>query len=164
MEKEINENIDQATKQIIVFKMAGEEYALDIQHIKEVVPTPMISKVPLTPDYILGVSNIRGNIIAIVDLEIKFQLAIASEEPKNGGYALVVEMEETHMAFLVQEIPNTFSVPVSSIDQSPAILHEATGEQSYIEGIIKLDERLIILVDIQSIVAKGEIQSAINPN
>ncbi|MGB0521312.1 MAG: chemotaxis protein CheW [Flammeovirgaceae bacterium] len=161
MENEL-ENSEQATRQIIVFKMGGEEYALDIQHIKEVVPTPPVSKVPLTPDYILGVANIRGNILAIVDLEIKFQLQKTHANPQES-YALVVEMADINMAFLVNEIPNTFSVPIASIDQSPAILQEATGQKSYIDGIVKLEDRLIILIDIQSIVSKGDIQAVVPP-
>ena len=160
MEQE--EKIDQITKQIIVFRLAGEEYALDIKHIKEVVPTPPISKVPLTPKYIRGVANIRGNILAIVDLEEKFQLQ-KIESTSNMSYALVIEMGETNMAFLVNEIPNTFSVPVSSIDPSPTLLQENPNEKSYIEGIVKLEERLIILIDIHSIISKGEIQSLISP-
>ena len=57
--------------QIIVFKLGDSEYALEIGQIKEVVPTPPISKVPLTPPYIRGIANVRGNILAIIDLEKK---------------------------------------------------------------------------------------------
>jgi len=162
MEEEIHEGGDQATKQIIVFTMAGEEYALDIQYIKEVVPTPPISQVPLTPHYIRGVANIRGNIIAIVDLEKKFELS--NEQLTTAQYALVIEGDGVNMAFLVHSIPNTFTVPISSIDQSPTILQENAGEKSYIEGIVKLEERLIILIDIHSIISKGEVQAVISPN
>ena len=163
MEEELSKDSNQLTKQIIVFKMAGEEYALDIQYIKEVVPTPPISQVPLTPSYIRGVANIRGSIIAIVDLEDKFQLPSAKADGL-GQYTLVVDGDGVNMAFLVHEIPNTFTVPLSSIDQSPAILQETSEEKHYVEGIVKLDKRLIILIDIHSIISKGEIQSAISPN
>lgn len=162
MEEPLEQEVNQGTKQIIVFKMAGEEYALDIQYIKEVVPTPPISKVPLTADYIRGVANIRGSIIAIVDLEEKFKLP-TQRQKEVGQYTLVVEGESVNMAFLVHEIPNTFTVPVANIDQSPAILQETTSEKNYVEGIIKLEKRLIILIDIQSIISKGEIQSVISP-
>ncbi len=66
--------------QLIVFKLAGEEYAIAIDNIKEVVLTPGVAKIPKAPDYIKGVANIRGNIIAIMDLEDRFNLGENSKK------------------------------------------------------------------------------------
>ena len=65
-------SIHEKLMQLIIFKLAGEEYGLSIDQIKEVVLTPRVAKMPQTPAYIKGVANIRGNIIAIMDLEQKF--------------------------------------------------------------------------------------------
>ena len=67
---------------MIIFKLGKEEYALHIDQIKEVVLTPGIAKIPQTPDYIIGVANIRGNIISIVSLNTKFGLIGNEEEAK----------------------------------------------------------------------------------
>ncbi len=157
-EKGINKRSSMA--QMIVFLLGGEEYALEIEHIKEVVPTPKIAKVPLSAHYIEGVANIRGNILAIVNLEKKFGLAIGSA-PGSGSYTLVVEQEELQIGFIVHAVPNTLSVGVDQIDESPSLIQSEGDERKYIKGIIKVGERLIVLLDINTIIQKSEVQSAV---
>ena len=149
------------TVQIIVFKLGGEEYALEIDQIKEVVPTPTIAKVPLTPNYVKGVANIRGNILAIIDLEEKFELKETQDITQTPKYTLVVENEAFNMAILVNDVPNTLTVPVDEIDHSPSIIQEDSGEKNYIKGIVKLEKRLIILIDLYSIIMKSDVQAAL---
>ena len=146
------------TFQIIVFKQGNEEYALQIDQIKEVVLTPSITKMPQTPSFIKGVANIRGNIIAIVDLEDKFGVVNKEESVKNAGkYTLVVESEEYKMGILVKDVPNTLAISESDMDQT---VIGANDEQSYIKGIVKLGNRLIILIDIFKIMSAKEINQA----
>ena len=147
--------------QIIIFKLGEEEYALHIDQIKEVVITPPISRVPLTPKYIKGVANIRGDILAIVDLEIKFNLVSEddiTDASKSANYSLVVEGKNINMAILVKEVPNTLSIAEKDIDFSPDIINDTTNNKDYIKGILKKDERLIILIDIFKIFPKEEIE------
>ncbi|MEH0157880.1 chemotaxis protein CheW [Limibacter armeniacum] len=143
--------------QVIVFKLAGEEYALFIDQIKEVVPTPNIAKVPLTPSYVKGLANIRGNILSIIDLEDKFGMKVSKVESKKASYTLVVESKEYNMAVLVEDVPNTLSVADDEIDYSTSVIAEATNNGNYIKGIIKLEERLIILIDVFSIITKEDL-------
>src|SRR6478609_4820459 len=78
--------------QLIIFKLGSEEYALPIDQIKEVVLTPRIAKMPQTPSYIKGVANIRGSIIAILDLEEKFGIDRSIDKTSESfHYTLVVE-------------------------------------------------------------------------
>jgi purine-binding chemotaxis protein CheW len=150
------------TAQLIVFRLGGEEYALEIGQIKEVVPTPPVAKVPLAPPYIEGIANIRGNILAIMNLEKKFELP-ASSVPAARTYTLVVEQEEWQVGFLVHEVPNTLSVPAAQIDESPSIVQDRNRERGYIKGIVKAGERLIILLDLPGIVSRQEAQAAVLP-
>ncbi len=147
--------------QIIVFKLGQEEYALMIDQIKEVVITPNIAKIPLTSSYIKGVANIRGDILAIVDLEEKFGItqSEASNINKEGYYSLVVESDSLNMAILVKEVPNTLSVTQSDIDASPNLIADQQGDKNYIKGIVKLADRIIILIDIYSVIDKSEVTS-----
>lgn len=147
------------TKQIIVFKLGSEEYGLPIDQIKEVVLTPSITKVPLTSDYIIGVANIRGNILAVVDLEDRFDLLspIGSNIETKYNYTLVIESEELKVGILVREVPNTLAIAEKDIDLSPGLLSDGNNDRNYIKGIVKLPQRLIILVDIFKIFAKDEV-------
>ncbi|AZQ64516.1 purine-binding chemotaxis protein CheW [Flammeovirga pectinis] len=144
---------------IIVFRLGEEEYGLRIDQIKEVVITPRITQIPLTPSYVKGVANIRGNILAIIDLEDKFALRNTMSE--TSGYTLVVESHEYNMAILVKDVPNTLSVADTDIDYTPAVVTEMHGDQDYINGIIKLDDRLIILIDIFKIITKDDLKTVI---
>lgn len=139
------------TLQIVVFKLGNEEYGLHIDQIKEVVITPNITRMPQTPSYIKGVANIRGNVIAIFDLEERFNLARTIQN--NGSkYTLVVESDEVKMGLLVTEVPNTVTVNASDLDESIGIINDAHAENNYIKGIIKTGKRLIILIDIFKVI------------
>lgn len=136
--------------QLIVFKLGEEEYGLHIDQIKEIVRTPNITRMPETPDYIKGVANIRGNIIAIADLEKKFGVQARQEEGETAGnFTLVIESEEFKLGVLVKEVPNTLAVTDADIDEALNLVQENNnGETGYIKGVVKLDDRLIILIDI----------------
>lgn len=134
-----------ALVQLIIFKLGEEEYALNIDQIKEVVLTPGIAKIPQTPNYIKGLANIRGNVIAIVDLEKKFNLS--DDDTQKGNYTLVVESDSFKIGILVKEVPNTLTVEEKDIDNSSSILQYSSLDQDCIRGIVKSGERMIILVD-----------------
>lgn len=142
----------QDTLQIIVFKLGQEEYALQIDQIKEVVITPGITRMPQTPAYIRGVANIRGNIIAIIDLEDKFSLKRNDNQEATSNYTLVVESEDLKVGILVREVPNTLTIAASDFDESVGIINEAQNENNYIKGIVKAGKRLIILIDIFKVI------------
>lgn len=147
--------------QLIVFKLGGEEYALPIDQIKEVVITPSISQVPKTPDYIKGVANIRGNVIAIMDLEHKFNLKGDAKEKLDTGhnYTLVIESEEYKVGVLVSEVPNTLNTTIDAIDKSSNVMQFSSLDQDCISGIVKEENRMIILIDIIKMVEKDEMNA-----
>ncbi|HCW06311.1 MAG TPA: chemotaxis protein CheW [Cytophagales bacterium] len=145
--------------QIVVFKLGNEEYGLQIDQIKEVVITPNITRVPQTPSYVKGVANIRGNVIAIFDLEDRFNLE-RTIQTQGSKYTLVVESEDVKMGLLVNAVPNTVSVNASDLDETVGIISDANADSNYIKGIIKSGNRLIILVDIFKVI-DHEMTSAI---
>lgn len=146
------------TVQIVVFKLGQEEYGIQIDQIKEVVITPNITRMPQTPDFVKGVANVRGNVIAILDLEEKFGLVRANETQKTGNnFTLVIESDEYKMGILVREVPNTLSISTTNIEGS-VFTGDLQSEQSYISGIVKLEKRLIILIDIFKVITDQESQ------
>lgn len=154
MDKEIviSESIEKE-HQVIVFELAGDEYALFIEQIKEVVITPKLARVPLTPDYIKGVANVRGNILAIIDLEERFKLKENQEQEQgNSSYTLVVESKKYSMGILVSKVPMTLNITESDIDFAPDLVYDSTSQRDYIKGNIKLEDRLIILIDIFKVI------------
>lgn len=146
--------------QLIIFKLGREEYAMNIDQIKEVVMTPRIAKVPQTAGYIRGVANIRGNIIAIMDLEERFNLIEKTEQPlaadNIANYTLVVESDEFKVGVLVKEVPNTLSVNISDIDSSSEIIRYTALDERCIKGVVKSGERMIIMIDMFELLAIDE--------
>jgi purine-binding chemotaxis protein CheW len=150
LEKEVSEQTEKNTdvgqkKQLIIFKLGSEEYALNIDQIKEVVLTPGIAKIPQTPSYVKGVANIRGTIIAIIDLNDKFK--IGDENDTIGKFTLVVESEEFKVGILVKEVPNTLTVGEKEIETNLSILQYSDLDEECITGIVKKGDRMIIIVD-----------------
>lgn len=145
--------------QIIVFKQGEEEYALRIDQIKEVVITPNITRMPQTPSFVRGVANIRGNIIAIVDLEEMFGLKRTQTNSLGKNFTLVVESDDLKMGILVHEVPNTLSVSSKDFDESVNIVNDSRVNSNYIRGIIKSGNRLIILIDIFKVIDHEMIHS-----
>lgn len=148
-----------SVQQIVVFKLGKEEYGLPIDQIKEVVQTPTITKMPQTPGYVKGVANIRGNIIAILDLEEKFGIANTVTTSAATNFTLVIESEEFKLGILVREVPNTLTIKTSQIE--PTVFMGEQQEQSYITGIIKLEKRLIIMIDIFRVIGDQQVQQTI---
>jgi purine-binding chemotaxis protein CheW len=142
---------------LIVFKLGNEEYGVRIDQVKEVTITPEITRMPKTPSFIKGVSNIRGDIIAIMDLEERFRIAPAQGPAKAHTYTLVIEAKDYTMGFIVREVPQSLSLPVSSIDKAPSFIQDVNINENFIEGIGKYEERLIIVLDIYKILTSEEV-------
>lgn len=153
-----------STYQLIVFKLGGEEYALVIDQIKEVVITPTVARIPLTPTYIKGVANIRGNILTILDLEARFGLTTetTTSVEHTHNYTLVVANEELKIGILVKEVPNTLTVAEADIDLSPSVVSNGSVESGYIKGIVRMGNRMIILTDIYKVFSKDDIAQSIS--
>ena len=152
------DNVVEASTHLIIFRLGTEEYGFRIEQVKEVTLTPKIARMPKTPAFIKGVANIRGDIIAIMDLEERFNISKTNSEDLSGStYTLVIEAKEYTLGLTVRDMPQSLSVPVSRIDRTPTLLQDVNIHQNYIEGIAKLENRLIILLDIYKILTQLEV-------
>lgn len=146
---------------LIVFKLGDEHYAIKIEQVKEVTLTPSITRMPRTPDFVQGVANIRGDIIAIVDLEKRFNIrpaAVTDGLNPNVTYTLVIEAKEYSIGIVVKEVPQSLNLSMSKIDRAPSFLQDTNIKDNYIEGIAKVDNRLIIVLDMFRILSSDEIR------
>jgi len=146
--------------QIIIVRFGEEEYGLSIDQVKEVVMAPNITKLPQTPSYIKGVANIRGNVIAIIDLNERFNGEGTSTEliNKSNYYTLVFESDEYNVGILVKEVPNTMTVAKKDIEEATHIGNDSTAlGNNYIKGIVKYENRLIILIDLYKVLENNDM-------
>jgi purine-binding chemotaxis protein CheW len=145
---------------LIVFKLGEEEYGIRIEQVKEVTITPEITRMPKTPSFIKGVANIRGDIIAIMDLEERFQIRTAKPDPAGTRhtYTLALEARDYTIGLIVRDVPQSLTLPVSKLDKTPAFIQDININENFIEGIGKIEGRLIIVLDILRILSAEEAQ------
>ncbi len=148
---------------LIVFKLGSEEYGIRIEQVKEVTVTPTIARMPKTPVFIKGVANIRGDIIAVMDLEERFRITPVEVLPDGSkkapvSYTLVLEAKEYTIGLMVREVPQSLTLPISRIDKTPTFIQDLHINDNYIEGIGKLGNRLIIVLDIHKILTYEEVE------
>ena len=144
---------------LIVFKLGVEEYGIRIEQVKEVTITPEITRMPKTPSFIKGIANIRGDIIAIMDLEERFRITPAAPvENQKHTYTLALEAKDYTIGLIVREVPQSLTIPVSRLDKTPAFIQDINISENFIEGIGKVNGRLIIVLDILKILTNEEVQ------
>jgi purine-binding chemotaxis protein CheW len=149
---------------LIVFRLGEEEFGIRIEQVKEVTITPEIARMPKTPEFIRGVANVRGDIIAIMNLEDRFSIRRQGYESNTsliGTYTLVIEAKDYIIGLVVREMPQSVSLPASSIDRTPTFIQELNIHQNYIEGLGKIGNRLIILLDMGKILSQQEAETLI---
>lgn len=150
---------------LIVFKLGEEYYGIRIEQVKEVTITPAVTRMPRTPNFIKGVANIRGDIIAVMDLEERFNIrpAVPVSPPgivsKPTSYTLVIEAKDYSIGVVVKEMPQSLNLSVSKIDKTPSFLQDTNISENYIEGIAKVDKKLIIVLDMFKILSAEEIKA-----
>jgi purine-binding chemotaxis protein CheW len=143
--------------QLIVFRLGEEEYGLRIEQVKEVTLTPEIARMPKTPPFVKGIANLRGDIIAIIDLEERFQLRPAGQELPAYSYTLAIEAKDYIIGIVVREVPQPLSIPASLIEKAPEFIQDLNINDKYIEGIVKVDGRVIIVLDMLKLLTPAEI-------
>lgn len=159
--KDVNIEQDDSGEKVmlIVFPVGNEEYAMSIDMIKEVVSTPPIAPVPQAPKYIKGAANVRGTVLAVIDLNQKFGLLKSDENSNELEYVLVLKNEEYRMAVAVNKIPDTVIVNSTEIDPPATLTNNSGLNDNYIKGIIKRDKRMIILIDVLEMIMDEEAVS-----
>jgi purine-binding chemotaxis protein CheW len=137
----------EATEHLVSFFLEGEEYAIDVRLVQEIIRVTEITQVPRAPEFIKGVINLRGRIIPVIDLKLK--LGLGEVEIARQTRVVVVRLRERLIGLLVDGASQVLKVPVSSIEAAPEEVVEIAA--NYIRGVAKLAARLLILVDLQKI-------------
>jgi purine-binding chemotaxis protein CheW len=139
-------------QQYVSFKLGPEHYGADINLIHELKGWDTITRIPYTPKYLLGVLNLRGAIVPVIDLRIRFGLDRVPYDPSTVVVVVRVPSErgERTAGVVVDAVSEVLHVPAADVKPAPAL----TGavEQSFINGIAQVGERLVMLLDIGMLV------------
>ncbi len=142
--------VAEASEHLVTFFLAGEEYGVDVRTVQEIIRAGEITPVPRAPSHIKGVINLRGRIIPVVDLRAKLGLGeVAQSRPAR---IVVVKLRERLVGLLVDGASQVLKVPVSTIEAAPEEVLEVDTQT--IRGVAKLEDRLIILLDLTKVLAQ----------
>ncbi len=126
------------------FSLAGELYGQDIRYIHEVNRGRNLTDIPGSPDYILGVINLRGDVIPVMDL--RKRLGLPPKEMTKDSRIIVVEYEQSKLGLMVDSVHNVLEIPISLISKPPG--KTMTDRNRFINGIGRLDNNMIFFIDI----------------
>ena len=139
----------EATEHLVTFYLDREEYGVDVRQVQEIRRVGDITTVPRAPEFVRGVINLRGRILPVLDMKKKLGLGEVAES--RAARIVVVRVRERLLGLLVDGASQVPKIPVSRIEPPPEEVVERGGD--YIRGVAKLDDRLIILVDLERLLA-----------
>ncbi len=148
------DEIDGDLSQLISFSVDGEEYGLDILRVKEVIRAAEVTRLPRAPAFVKGIINLRGDVVPIIDLREKF--SYESAEYTDSTRVIVVDVDGRLVGMIVDEASQVLRIPDSQIEPPPPIVGGLPSH--YIKGVGKLEDRLIILLNIDKILSSDEMQ------
>lgn len=138
--------------QLVTFKLENEEFGVDILKVQEINKMMNITRIPNAPPFIEGVINLRGKIIPIIDL--RKRLGFHNRVFDKSTRIIVVELDGLVLGFIVDSVSEVLRIPGNTIEPPPSIV--AGIESDYIEGVGKLNDRLLILLELKKIFASTE--------
>lgn len=133
--------------QFVIFKLDNEYYGIPINYVETIEKVLEITRVPNTPNYVNGVINLRGVVVPVVDLRQRFNLS--SRAVTNDSRIIILSIEEVVVGLLVDSSSEVLTIPEDAIDNTNNLVN--SFEDDYIKGIGKVDDRMIIIIDIPMI-------------
>ena len=143
----------EATREVLVFVLGGEEYGVDILKVQEIRGYEKVTPLPAAPAYLKGVVNLRGVIVPVIDLRVKFGMA----DPTYDSFTVVVilRIAARVIGVVVDAVSDVMRLAPGDVKAAP---HLGTLlDASYLAGLATKDERMILLVDIEKFLSSGEL-------
>ncbi len=140
--------------QLVSFKIGNEEFGVDILKVQEINRMMEITTVPNAPTFVEGVVNLRGRIIPVIDLRTR--LGMIKVEHSIKTRIIVVELVDKTVGFIVDEVNEVLRIPRSITEPPPEMV--AGIEANYLTAVAKLEDRLLILLDLEKILDSEEAE------
>ncbi len=136
----------------LTFHIGEEDYAIAITFVTEIIGMLNITEVPQTPAYIKGVINLRGKVIPVMDIRLRFQME--AREYDERTCVIVVNHKENTVGLVVDTVSEVLDIPEANVESSPH--YSQNAGDSFISGMGKIDERIKMIIDINSLLFRDE--------
>jgi purine-binding chemotaxis protein CheW len=152
-----------ATSQYVTFVCAGVEYGVEILRVQEIKGWDGVTRVPYTPPYVLGVMNLRGVIVPVIDLRARFGL---ESKPFDSSTVVIVvrvdaQVGEKTVGIVVDAVSEVYNVAADAVKPTPEL--GASAESACVSGLTSVDDKMVMLLDMNRLVASSIDLSARSP-
>jgi purine-binding chemotaxis protein CheW len=138
--------------QWVTFKLQEETYGINVMQVQEVLRYTEIAPVPGSPDYVIGIINLRGNVVTVIDTRTRFGLE--PDEVTDNSRIVIIEAEKQVIGILVDSVAEVVYLKQSEIDTAPNV---GTDESArFIQGVSNYEDELLILVDLNKLLSDEE--------
>jgi len=151
---------DQKDQEIqwVTFRLDKEIYGIEVMQVQEVLRVTEITPVPGAPDYILGIINLRGNVVTVLDTRKRFGLP--PKEIEDPSRIVIIESADQVVGMLVDSVAEVVYLRYSEIESSPNVGNEESSR--FIQGVHSRNDSLLILVDVNKLLTENEWQDVAN--
>ncbi len=154
------EAIASETTQYLSFNLGEEVFALDISKVREVLEFTTVTKVPQTPDYMRGVINLRGGVVPVIDMKVKFGMGETEKAINTCVIITEVELDDgelTVLGALADSVQEVFDLHGEDIEPAPRLGTQLNTE--FLKGMGKKDGEFVLLLDIDRVFSLAELES-----
>ena len=138
--------------QLVTFRLKDETYGINVMQVQEVLRITEIAPVPGAPGYVLGIINLRGNVVTVIDTRTRFGLPMTEQD--DASRIVIIESEQQVVGILVDSVAEVVELRTSQIDQAPSVGNEENSR--YIQGVASRDKDLLIVVDLNKLLSEEE--------
>ncbi|MBD3669940.1 MAG: purine-binding chemotaxis protein CheW [Gammaproteobacteria bacterium] len=153
MENHEDVSFDEGTDtQWVTFFLADEKYGVPVAQVREVLRYSEITPVPGAPDYVIGIINLRGNVVTVLDTRKRF--ALPQVEVDDSTRVVIIEVEDQVVGILVDQVSEVMRLNTEEIETAPNVGNDESSK--YIQGVASRDGNLLILVDLHKLLSDEE--------
>ena len=148
------EDEDAQKDKFLTFHLRGEDYGIDIRQVTEIIGIQKITEIPDMPEYIKGVINLRGKVLPVMDVRIRFKVEPREYDKKTC--IIVVTIGEATVGLIVDSVSEVTNIPENQIEPPPKLSHK--NSNFFIEGLGKVGEEVKILLDVNHLLYKEDME------
>ncbi len=139
-------------KQLVIFELGTENFGIDIASVEGIVKVQEITKIPKAPSYLEGITNLRGDVLPVIDMQKRFGMSI--QEHTKETRIMVANVENVKIGMIVTAVSEVLTIDDSVIEPPPPMVSNINSE--FIIGVAKIDKRLVILLDLAKVLTANE--------
>ena len=151
---DVVETNDDSIIQWVTFHLEKEKYGIKVMQVQEVLRMTEIAPVPGAPHYVLGIINLRGNVVTVIDTRRRFGLPDAESDDETR--IVIIEADNNVVGILVDSVAEVVDLRTSEIETAPNVGNDESSK--YIQGVSSRDDELLILVDVNKLLSDEEWQ------